>query len=110
MSAPFSNIHTDIRHTWIERLMPVSMLPYFRLIRIDRPIGIWLRLFPAWWAIALTGDGLSHAWLIAVFLMEAVITRGLGCTINDIIDRDIDAQVERTRSRPVASRQITVPR
>lgn len=89
--------------------MPAVARPYLRLMRVDRPIGTWLRLFPGWWVIAMTGDGLSHAWLMVMFLVEAVITRSLGCTINDIIDRDIDARVERTRGRPVASGQIPVP-
>jgi 4-hydroxybenzoate polyprenyltransferase len=93
---------------WIDRLAPVAVRPYLRLMRLDRPIGIWLRLFPAWWAITLAGDGRPHLGMMALFVVEAILSRGLGCTLNDILDRKIDAQVERTQSRPLASHQLTV--
>ncbi|WNG37251.1 4-hydroxybenzoate octaprenyltransferase [Archangium violaceum] len=100
--------HTDMRPGWIDRFVPAPARPYLRLMRLDRPIGIWLRLFPAWWAILLANQGRPHLGLLALFLAEAILTRSLGCIINDILDRHIDAQVERTRMRPLASNQLTV--
>jgi 4-hydroxybenzoate polyprenyltransferase len=100
--------HTDIaQNGWIDRRMPDWTRPYFRLARLDRPTGIWLLLLPCWWAIALasttaaTGIGVT-----VLFTIGAIVMRGAGCTVNDIIDRKIDAQVERTRGRPLASGQI----
>jgi 4-hydroxybenzoate polyprenyltransferase len=104
--------HTDIRpDSWIDRFAPPASRPYLRLARLDRPIGTWLLLFPCWWstALALTPDRwLEGAVLFGLFGIGAVAMRGAGCTINDIFDRDIDAQVERTRSRPLPSGQISV--
>jgi len=103
--------HTDIvSDSWILRALPAAARPYARLARLDRPIGTWLLLFPGWWAIALAaprGDW-PDAWLMALFAVGAVVMRGAGCTINDILDRDIDAQVERTRGRPLPSGQVSL--
>jgi 4-hydroxybenzoate polyprenyltransferase len=105
---------TDIRRDdWAARHAPVALLPYIRLARLDRPIGTWLLLFPGWWAIALAAPGGSHGgwpeWrLIALFAVGAVAMRGAGCTLNDIVDRDFDARVTRTRTRPIASGAIAV--
>lgn len=84
-----------------------------RLARADRPIGVWLLLWPCWWSLALAGIGTGAAypdpWLMALFAVGATVMRGAGCTWNDIVDRDYDSRVARTRSRPIASGQISVP-
>src|SRR5579883_3153764 len=80
--------------------LPAPLRPYARLMRLDRPIGIWLLLLPGWWSLALAGFGVPQLKLVALFFIGAVAMRGAGCTYNDIIDRDIDAKVARTRSRP----------
>lgn len=103
---------TDIRFDLVERL-PLAARPYALLMRLDRPIGWWLLLLPGWWAIALAGGGLSSMtgwdyYLLLLFFIGAVIMRGAGCIINDMWDRDLDAQVERTRARPLASGQIKI--
>ena len=106
MSSPFSDIPTD---HWTLRRLPPSWRPYAMLMRLDRPIGTWLLLFPCWWSLALASPhpdatSLSYAVLFAV---GAVVMRGAGCTVNDIADRDFDARVERTRNRPIASGRIS---
>lgn len=103
---------TDIRFDLLERLPPAAR-PYALLMRLDRPIGWWLLLLPGWWAIALAAGGLSAMtgwdfYLLLLFFFGAIIMRGAGCIINDIWDRDLDAQVERTRARPLASGQIKI--
>jgi 4-hydroxybenzoate polyprenyltransferase len=101
---------TDIRRgDWIDRLLPAATRPYARLARLDRPIGTWLLLFPAWWAIALALPGRPDLWLMLLFAAGALLMRGAGCTINDIADREFDAKVERTRTRPLPSGAISVP-
>jgi len=96
---------------WALRLAPESARPYLRLIRIDRPIGTWLLLFPCWWSLALAGAA-GGAWpdprLVVLFALGALVLRGAGCTYNDIVDRDIDARVARTAARPIASGQVPV--
>lgn len=92
------------------RSLPVSWTPYVQLARIDRPIGWQLLLLPCWWSAALAGIALDRGpdWLhIALFLIGAVAMRGCGSTWNDLIDRKIDAQVERTRHRPLASGRVS---
>jgi 4-hydroxybenzoate polyprenyltransferase len=99
------------RH-WADRLLPVGVRPFARLARIERPIGWWLLLLPGWWSIALAqstiGGGLPDLRLLALFLVGAIVMRGAGCTLNDIVDRDIDAMVARTRSRPLPSGQLSL--
>ena len=96
---------------WVDRLLPARARPYARLARLDRPIGTWLLLFPCWWSIAfaspqpLSRESLT---LFALFGIGALVMRGAGCTFNDICDRDFDAQVARTRDRPLPSGQVTV--
>jgi len=100
---------SDIRRgDWAERYAPSALLPYIRLARLDRPIGTWLLLFPGWWAIALAAPGWPDWRLIALFGVGAVAMRGAGCTLNDIIDRDFDARVARTRTRPLPSGAISL--
>ncbi|MCX8505527.1 MAG: 4-hydroxybenzoate octaprenyltransferase [Alphaproteobacteria bacterium] len=81
------------------------MRPYWRLARLDRPIGFWLLCFPCWWGLALAGD--RHFTDYALFWVGAVVMRAAGCVVNDLFDRKLDAQVERTRGRPLASGEIT---
>jgi 4-hydroxybenzoate polyprenyltransferase len=101
----------DIRRgDWADRYAPAALVPYIRLARLDRPIGTWLLLFPGWWAIALAAPGWPDWRLIALFGIGAVAMRGAGCTLNDIIDRDFDAQVARTQTRPLPSGAVSLRR
>ena len=97
---------------WVDLYAPVAARPWLRLSRADRPIGTWLLFIPCLWAIALAGGaGGFRAWDLWLALScgaGAFLMRGAGCTWNDITDRDIDAQVARTRSRPLPSGQVTV--
>jgi len=98
---------------WLFRLLPVPAHPFLRLARLDRPIGSWLLVWPCWWSLAIaapaTGGDWPSLWLMALFGLGAIVMRGAGCTYNDIVDKDLDAQVERTKNRPLASGQVTVP-
>ena len=79
------------------------------LMRLDRPIGTWLLLLPCWWGVALDGTDARHLGMMALFAAGAVVMRGAGCVVNDLYDRDLDRQVERTRDRPLASGAVSVP-
>jgi 4-hydroxybenzoate polyprenyltransferase len=96
---------------WVDRLAPIWTRPYLRLARIDRPVGWWLLLLPCWWSAALAAVADARAfpdpWHLVLFLIGAIAMRGAGSTYNDIADRDLDAQVERTRSRPLPSGQVS---
>ena len=96
---------------WVDRHAPLWFRPYARLARFDRPIGSWLLLFPCWWSLALAehanGAAYPSLWYVLLFWIGAVVMRGAGCTYNDIVDRDIDAGVARTRGRPIPSGQVT---
>ncbi|MBL4590254.1 MAG: 4-hydroxybenzoate octaprenyltransferase, partial [Alphaproteobacteria bacterium] len=83
--------------------------PFLYLMRLDRPIGTWLLLLPALWSIVLAGGAmLQHLNLIILFSIGALVMRGAGCVINDLWDRNLDKQVERTQSRPLASGAVSV--
>ena len=83
--------------------------PHITLARLDRPIGWWLLVLPGWWIFAAFSPGWQTAiWYMALFTVGAVAMRAVGCVINDLWDRDIDAQIERTRARPLASGQLSV--
>ena len=101
-----------VRGNWVDRLAPGIARPYLRLSRADRPIGTWLLLIPCWWGVALAAaqDGwrLWDAWIWLGCALGAWLMRGAGCTWNDITDRDFDAAVARTRSRPIPSGQVSV--
>jgi 4-hydroxybenzoate polyprenyltransferase len=100
---------TDIpRRSWVELLLPRSVRPYAGLMRLDRPIGAWLLVLPCWWSITLGSIGSPDPWLLVLFGLGALVMRSAGCTYNDIVDRDIDAKVERTSTRPLPSGQISV--
>lgn len=100
-----------VRGHWADRLLPLAARPYARLMRLERPIGWWLLLWPCWWSAALAalaaGAALPNLWHMALFLVGAVAMRGAGCVWNDFLDRDIDGRVERTRSRPIPSGQVS---
>ena len=101
-----------VRGHWVTRHAPDWLKPYARLARWDRPIGWWLLLWPCWWSAALaaahTGAPYPDPWHLLLFLIGAIAMRGAGCTYNDIIDRNIDAGVERTKMRPIPSGAVTV--
>jgi 4-hydroxybenzoate polyprenyltransferase len=104
----------DSTGNWVDTRAPSWSRPYLRLARFDRPIGSWLLLLPCWWSSALAA-GVAHdvsrlPLVIALFFVGAFVMRGAGCTWNDITDRDLDALVERTRSRPIPAGQVSVPR
>jgi 4-hydroxybenzoate polyprenyltransferase len=103
---------------WVYRALPRGLWPYAQLARWDRPIGWQLLLWPCWWSAALAateharvGDPIASLlpslWHLILFLIGAIAMRGAGCTYNDLVDEGIDAQVERTRSRPLPSGQVT---
>jgi 4-hydroxybenzoate polyprenyltransferase len=97
---------------WVDRHAPDWLKPFARLARWDRPIGVWLLFWPCAWSSALvataTGRATPDLGHLALFLIGAFVMRGAGCTYNDIVDRDIDARVARTRGRPLPSGQVTL--
>src|ERR1700739_3498885 len=102
----------DSTGNWVDRWAPGWTRPYLRLARLDRPIGSWLLLLPCWWSSGLAAiaahqraPSVAH---IALFFIGAFAMRGAGCTWNDIVDRDLDGSVERTRSRPIPAGQVSV--
>src|SRR5258707_4366819 len=104
---------SDATDNWVDTRAPLWSRPYLRLSRLDRPIGSWLLLMPCWWSAALAA-GMAHdvsrlPLRVVLFLIGAFAMRGAGCTWNDITDRDLDALVERTRSRPIPAGQVSVP-
>jgi 4-hydroxybenzoate polyprenyltransferase len=102
----------DATGNWVDTLAPAWSRPYLRLARLDRPIGSWLLLMPCWWSCALAaiaaGNATPRLTHLALFFLGAFAMRGAGCTWNDIVDRDLDRSVERTRSRPIPSGQVSV--
>jgi 4-hydroxybenzoate polyprenyltransferase len=100
------------RDNWVERLLPLATQPYAQLMRLDRPIGWWLLLLPCWWGLFLAqvsqGGGLPNLWFAFLFLVGAIVMRGAGCTLNDIIDRNYDGRVARTKGRPIPSGRVRV--
>ncbi len=111
-----------LRDNWVDRSAPPFAKPYLRLARVDRPVGTWLLLWPGWWALALAASrpgaetdgwalfGLPNPAFLILFGIGAIAMRGAGCTYNDIVDRKYDAQVERTRGRPLPSGAVSVVR
>jgi 4-hydroxybenzoate polyprenyltransferase len=103
----------DATGNWVDTRAPQWSRPYLRLSRLDRPIGSWLLLMPCWWSAALAAGVIGETGqlplIIALFFVGAFAMRGAGCTWNDITDRDLDALVERTRSRPIPAGQVSVP-
>lgn len=104
---------TDITTSALIEKLPEKYRPYAVLARLDRPIGWWLLLLPGLWAITLSADGILnmnfwHYFLIILFFIGAIIMRGAGCVINDLWDRNLDKEVERTRQRPLASGELNI--
>jgi len=101
----------DSTGNWVDRAAPPWLRPYLRLARLDRPIGSWLLLLPCWWSAALAAMAARQSypspWHLLMFFIGAFAMRGAGCTWNDLVDRDLDGSVERTRSRPIPSGQVT---
>ncbi|MBN8956569.1 MAG: 4-hydroxybenzoate octaprenyltransferase [Rhizobiales bacterium] len=101
----------DSTGNWVDHLAPAPSRPYLRLARADRPIGFWLLVIPCWWSAALAAvyghSPLPNFWHVALFAIGALAMRGAGCTWNDLVDRNLDGLVERTRSRPIPSGQVT---
>lgn len=102
---------------WVDRLAPVWLRPFLKLARIDRPIGWWLLLLPCWWSTGLAamalGSWTRHVWPALLwhgllFWVGAIVMRGAGAAFNDIVDRDLDRQVSRTRNRPLPSGAVSV--
>ena len=116
VSAPQTDIVPDSERRGLIGALPAPVRPYASLIRLDRPIGAWLLFWPAAWSVALAGMGerpstslgMSGWALIAWLALGAWAMRGAGCVYNDIIDRDLDAKVERTRLRPLASKRASL--
>lgn len=109
-----SNVSDAVKGNWVDRKAPQWMRPYLRLSRADRPVGTWLLLIPCLWAIFLASTSINGSvsagqqiWLIVSCSIGAFVMRGAGCSWNDIVDRNIDARVERTRSRPLPSGQLS---
>ena len=101
----------DATGNWVDGLAPPFARPYLRLARLDRPIGSWLLLMPCWWSVGLAGmrvEQFPSLWHIVLFFIGAFAMRGAGCTWNDLVDRNLDRLVERTRSRPIPSGQVSV--
>jgi 4-hydroxybenzoate polyprenyltransferase len=104
-----------VPQTWVDGA-PIRVRPYLRLMRLDRPIGTWLLFWPSVFGLAMGaavqlrgfGGELRDWWLLIVFALGAIVMRGAGCTYNDIVDRDIDVKVARTRGRPIPSGAVSV--
>ena len=112
-TTPDGQVADAVAGNWVDRLAPPATRPYLRLSRADRPIGTWLLLLPCWWGLglAMLWDGQARwedLWIAIGCAAGAWLMRGAGCTWNDITDREFDAQVARTRSRPIPSGQVTV--
>ena len=111
MTRPDIPVADRVRGHWADRYIPMAARPYARMARLERPIGWWLLLWPCWWSSVLATNAAGawpNLWHLVLFLVGAVAMRGAGCTYNDIVDRDLDAQVVRTRSRPIPSGAVTV--
>ena len=111
----FDKVRDADDQNWVDLFFPSWTVPYLRLSRADRPAGTWLLLIPCWWGILLAANEknnfglvMSDFWLLIACTIGAFLMRGAGCTWNDILDKDFDKLVERTRSRPIPAGQITV--
>jgi len=112
-TAPEGQVADAVPNNWVDRWAPTWSRPYLRLSRADRPIGTWLLLLPCWWGLSLAmladqSASWYDAWIALGCAIGAFLMRGAGCTWNDITDREIDGQVERTRSRPLPSGQVSL--
>ena len=86
----------------------IKILPFINLLRLNSPIGIFLLLWPTLWALWLSSNGMPDMRILGIFVIGVILTRSLGCAVNDLVDRNIDSKVFRTKSRPLASEQISI--
>lgn len=98
----------DTERHWLIAAMPSAAQPFGLLARFDRPIGWWLLFWPCVWSVSLAGGAIARWDLLLWLLLGAIAMRGAGCVYNDIVDRDLDQKVERTRSRPLASGKVSL--
>jgi 4-hydroxybenzoate polyprenyltransferase len=108
-----NQVASDIpRGNWVDQWLPGPIRPYARLARFDRPIGTWLVLFPCWWSLALSIENWANTglvlWFYSLFGLGATIMRGAGCCLNDIVDRNLDGRVARTKDRPLPAGLINI--
>jgi 4-hydroxybenzoate polyprenyltransferase len=103
-----AQITPDSQHRGLVGRLPARLRPFALLARFDRPIGWWLLFWPGAWGVALAGGAVARWGLIAWLLAGAIAMRGAGCVYNDIVDRDLDRQVARTRARPLASGAVSL--
>ncbi len=102
-------MHTDISTNRLISKFPKKIQQWSVLLRLDRPIGWWLLVLPSWWVILLQSISIMHSLkLILLFTIGAILMRGAGCVVNDLWDKDIDAKVERTKKRPIASGEVSI--
>jgi len=99
----YRNAMKSVLSPQLKRSVITQLRNYAKLMRIDKPIGIWLLLWPTMWALWLAGEGHPDQGLFVVFVLGVFIMRSAGCVLNDYVDRKIDPYVERTRTRPIAS-------
>ncbi|UJR15819.1 hypothetical protein I4U23_002748 [Adineta vaga] len=104
----FSKKSSTTRSRSVFDIAPRSFHPYIRLSRLDKATGSWVIFLPAAWSIALAETSLDTLSLFVLFGVGTILMRGAGCTINDLLDKDYDRLVERTKSRPLASGQLTI--
>jgi len=118
--SPFTTIAESVR--WVShRIRATSFwneyLPtavttgrnYAELMRLHRPVGIWLLLWPTLWSLWLAGSGKPNERLFVIFVLGVIVTRSAGCVMNDYADRSFDSHVERTKDRPLAAGRISPP-
>ena len=102
------HVTPDTQHPGLMGLLPATIRGFAQLARFDRPIGWWLLFWPGAWAVALAGGAFARWPLLLLLLVGSIAMRGAGCVYNDIVDRDLDAQVARTRARPIPSGLVSV--
>ena len=109
MNIPKQN-NSDILDNGWWNILPKNFIKWIRLGRFDRPVGFWLLVLPGWWVLPLTNlNFLTCIKLMFIFLIGSIVMRAAGCTINDIWDKDIDRKITRTKKRPLASGEISIP-
>ena len=107
MNIPKQN-NSDILDNGWWNILPKHYIKWVRLGRFDRPVGFWLLLLPGWWVLPLTNlDLINCIKLMIIFLIGSIVMRAAGCTINDMWDKDIDKKISRTKTRPLASGEIS---
>jgi 4-hydroxybenzoate polyprenyltransferase len=104
---------SNVSSSWIDnsKIIPSKAKPYLHLARVDKQVGTLLLMWPCFWSVALAAPlgAFPDMFLLAKFAVGAFVMRGAGCTINDLWDRDFDKHVERTKNRPLANGDVTVP-